>query len=226
MEGPSQVEGERGALSLLRDRFKSHQWVEDVALRHNLRAERVGIVTERQGIVPMLLERQAINELLENWRNHGGVEVGGWLVGEEGAANNHPYLHIKHVIADYGIGRGGDFQFRDIDVALNYARERQKAGEKLVVVGTAHTHPQGWSGRITGYGRDLTVFSSYEPEIVNSELWSNYRSHIVLTPADNQALDVWQPKRSNEPWEKRLIRNGYFILEPKATTQGRVRVIG
>lgn len=100
------------------------------------------------------------------------------------------YLHVKHVIADYGIGRYGDFQFKDVAVALDYVRERRLGG-------------------------DLTVFSNYEPEMVSGELWSSYRSHIVLTPADNNSLDVWQPKRSNEPWEKRLVRNGYFILEPK-----------
>lgn len=220
------IEGNRGTLSLLRDRFKDYKWAEEIASKYNSKSERVDIVTERHGLVPVFLDRKAINELLENWRSHGGVEVGGWLIGEEDILNNHSYLHILRIIPDTGRGSSGDFHFNGPSNALNYISQRRSQGERTVIIGTAHTHPQGWSGRITGSDRDSSVFAAYEPQMVGGELWSKKRSHIVLTPMDNDALDVWQAKFSSEPWEKRLVRNGYFVLEPKTSPQGRVRLVG
>lgn len=224
-DGPSQIEGGRGAFSLLRDRFQSHQWAEEVGTRYNSTVEKVGIVSERQGLIPVFIDRKAINEFNDHWRRFGGREVGGWLVGQEDTVNNHPYHHITTVVPDLGSGSTGDFQFRGPIDVLNYVNQRRLHQERLVVIGTAHTHPKGWSGRITGLGRDSSAFASYDPSVVNNESWSKARTHLVLTPADNNALDVWQVKSTNEAWEKRLVRNGYFLLQSKDTPPSRVRIL-
>ncbi|MBI2086045.1 hypothetical protein HYT74_01765 [Candidatus Daviesbacteria bacterium] len=119
----------------------------------------------------------------------------------------------------------GDFKFNGSLEALNYVRQRRTQGARLVIIGTAHTHPTAWSGRITGPGRDSSVFAAYDPSLIVEEEWSKVRTHLVLTPQDNNALDIWQAKSTKEPWEKRLVRNGYFLLQPKNTPRSRIKLL-
>ncbi|OGE65072.1 hypothetical protein A3I48_02840 [Candidatus Daviesbacteria bacterium RIFCSPLOWO2_02_FULL_36_7] len=65
-DGPAQIEGSRGVFSLLRDRLKSRQWAEEIEARYNSVVERVGIVSERQGLVPVFIDSQAINGFEEH----------------------------------------------------------------------------------------------------------------------------------------------------------------
>ncbi|MBI2086044.1 hypothetical protein HYT74_01760 [Candidatus Daviesbacteria bacterium] len=102
LDGPAQIEGSRGAFSFLRDRLKNHQWTEEIEARYNSVVEPVGIVSERQGLVSVFIDSQAINVFEKHWRRYGGREVGGWSIGEEGMVGNHPFQHITTVIPDLG----------------------------------------------------------------------------------------------------------------------------
>src|SRR3989338_346301 len=225
-EGQSfELEGKRGPVSRIKDSLSSKSWAKEVAQQFDSSVEQIGDITESQGIVPVFLEETAKSEFLNHWHRHGGDEVGGWAVGTEGEHNVHKYLHVTKVIPDSGSGSHGEFHFAGHHVAYDYVRQRRQEGEQLVVIGTVHTHPKGWSGRIKGQDRDSTMFLTLENIYKGGELLSNKRSHIVITPADDNQVDIWQAKETSEKWHKRLVRIGHFLLKSNNSPSSRVRVV-
>lgn len=227
-EGQSfELEGKRPPLSRIKDKLKSKSWAREVAQQFDSSVEQVGEIIESQGIVPVFLDETVKKEISNHWRRHGGNnEVGGYAVGTEGEQQGHKYLHVTKFIPDTGTGTQVEFDFAGgPHGAYDYIRQRRLAGEHLVLIGTVHTHPKGWSGRITGGDRDAKVFATYETESYKGDLLSNKRSHIVMTPADDSKVDIWQAKDTNEPWHKRLARTGHFLLKSNNPPQSRVRVI-
>lgn len=210
---------------------RSRSWVREVAQQFNSSVEQVGEITESQGLVPVFLDEVVKQEISNHWQRHSeGNEVGGWAVGSEREHGGHKYLHVTKFIPDPGSGTHIDFKFAGPweSGAFQYVEQRRQAGEHLVVIGTVHTHPKGWSGRITGGNRDANVFSTYEA--MKGDLLSNKRSHIVMTPEDDNKLDIWQAKEIDEPWDKKLLRTGHFLLKPhpsrvRVVKSSRVRVI-
>lgn len=216
-------EGKRSLVSRIKDAVRSTGWAKEIAQQFDSSVEKVGEVTEANGIVPVFLDVTAKSEIFSHWHSYGGNEVGGWAVGTEGTHNGHKYLHVTKIIPDSGSGSHGEFLFAGPHAAYDYVRQRRQAGEHLVVIGSVHTHPKGWSGRITGQNRDSSVFASLEA--LSGGLLSNKRSHIVMTPADNNQIDIWQANDTNEPWDKKLVRNGHFLLKSIKPPEGRVRIV-
>lgn len=218
-----ELEGKRPPLSRIKDRLRSKSWVREAAQQFDSSVEQVGEITESQGIVPVFLDEVVKKEIYNHWHRHGGNEVGGYAIGTEGEHDSHKYLHVSKFIPDSGTGSHGDFHFADPHGAYDYIRQRRLAGEHLVLIGTIHTHPKGWSGRITGGDRDANVFSTYEA--IRGDLLSHKRSHIVMTPADDNKVDIWQAKETNEEWNKKLVRTGHFLLKSNTPPPSRARVI-
>lgn len=222
-QGSSSIEGNVGFWSKFKDRVRSTKWAERVAAENECRLKKVGVITEEWGIRPVFVHKETTNWMVNYWRSREGAEVGGWLIGEEETSGEHPYLRIVEVIPDSGRGTFGDFNFQGPHGALNLCEGKGSEGKKLVVIGTFHTHPPGWSGRVTVGERDEHVFAIFED--ITGKLWSQKRAHIVLTPADDNKIDVWQAKNTSGLWGERLIRNGYFLLEPKTPPPSRVKIV-
>jgi len=171
----------------LGESLRNQSWAKEVAQKHDSTVEQVGNITEGSGIVPVFLDETAKEEMLTHWQRGGSVnEVGGYAVGIEGEHDGHKYLRVTKIIPDMGIGgnrSSGHYQFGHVEPAISYINTRHQYGEHLVIIGSVHTHPKGWSGQITGEGGDASMFDAFEDSRrYGGDDWSEKRSHIVITP--------------------------------------------
>jgi len=192
------------------------EWWNDFAESKGFEVSQTGEVKETEGTIPLFLDKKALEEAKEWAGTWAGSELGGWLIGYQDEYRNHPYLRVTKIFKDKGKGDAISFNSESMGEATDYAREAKNKGEKASVVGFFHTHPQGWSGKITYGDRDSHVFGTVEAS-KGGELWTEKSAHIVLTPDENQAIDVWQTngKAKEIGWDNSLVRNNCFILTPK-----------
>ncbi len=212
-EETPEIKGGRNPFSVLKDQLKSYGWAEEVAKKYDTNLNRVGAITEQEGIVPVFIDRLAIDSLEESWQSATRREIYGWLIGGQAESDGHPFVHISTFLG-YRLNatNSRDFSLASTFEAHDFIeRASSRPGEKRVIIGAGFTHPKHKSHRLTA--DDLLLLKKFETD--NRGPWSSNRAHLVITPEDNNAIDLWQAKHIEGPLETRLIRNGYFVLEPK-----------